>query len=271
MCSKCFADGTPFNGSEPVGTTITRRVACPRCSGTGFFIYGVCFKCNGARTFPVKAKIYDASKLTASKARKAERDAAKAQAAAEALTKAISESKRAAFAAVPAAPLALMKAQLMLSSGQDLGIPSLKGRLEKLRSVVEDRREWSIKRAEFLVSLVDGINALEGKVRDQRKTEDELRADPTSWIRSGRIVIEGEVLSVKERFNDFGSVLKMLVSDDVGRKFWSSVPRGLDLREGDRGQRVRFTATVERSKDDPIFGFCSRPTKPEVLPQAEAA
>jgi hypothetical protein len=60
------------------------------------------------------------------------------------------------------------------------------------------------------------------------------RAVPT-----GRIVIEGE-----------------------GWKVWGTEPRALYAEKGDR---VRLTATVEASADDPAFGFYSRPTKAEKL------
>jgi hypothetical protein len=56
--------------------------------------------------------------------------------------------------------------------------------------------------------------------------------------------------------------MKMLVVTDTGWKVWGTMPAALDV---DRGARVRFTATVKPSDDDPHFGFFSRPTKAQVL------
>lgn len=78
----------------------------------------------------------------------------------------------------------------------------------------------------------------------------------------GRIVIEGRVLSTKWVDNDFGGCVKMLVLDDRGFKVYGTRPGSLSVEKGDR---VRFTATVKASRDDEAFGFYSRPTKAEVL------
>ena len=43
---------------------------------------------------------------------------------------------------------------------------------------------------------------------------------------------------------------------------WGSVPSSIDV---DKDDVVRFTATVEKSSDDPLFGFFKRPAKAEVL------
>lgn len=78
-----------------------------------------------------------------------------------------------------------------------------------------------------------------------------------------RIVVEGEVLSTRWQDNDFGGgSVKMLLLADDGWKVWGTVPSSLDLGQG---ARVRFTATVKPSGDDPTFGFFSRPTKAELI------
>lgn len=74
----------------------------------------------------------------------------------------------------------------------------------------------------------------------------------------GRIVITGEVLSVKWQDSDYGGSLKMLVKDDRNFKVWGTVPSSIEV---ERGNRVTFTATVEQSKDDETFGFFKRPSK----------
>ena len=70
------------------------------------------------------------------------------------------------------------------------------------------------------------------------------------------------MLSTKWVENGFGGSLKMLVQHEDGWKVWGSVPSSIDV---DKGSRVRFTATVEQSNDDALFGFFKRPAKAEVL------
>lgn len=78
----------------------------------------------------------------------------------------------------------------------------------------------------------------------------------------GRYEMTGTVLSQKCQESDYGLTLKMLVAVDHGGKVWGTVPRDLDVATGDR---VAFTATVERSRDDAAFGFFKRPTRARVL------
>jgi hypothetical protein len=84
----------------------------------------------------------------------------------------------------------------------------------------------------------------------------------------GRRVIKGEVLTTKSQDTDYGTTYKMLVEEATGAKVWGTIPRAIYPGKGDR---VRFTATVEASQDDPCFGFYSRPTKAEVVEEAEVA
>lgn len=94
-------------------------------------------------------------------------------------------------------------------------------------------------------------------------------------LAEGRYEIEGEVLSVKSGENDYGFWTKMLVKMDDGNKVYGSVPNDLHAIECgggtrcvNRGERVRFAAKVERSKDDEHFGFYSRPTKAALVEEA---
>lgn len=81
----------------------------------------------------------------------------------------------------------------------------------------------------------------------------------------GRIVIEGEVVSVKEYdgYMPGTSSWKMLVVTSEGWKVWGTRPDA--IWQAEKGDRVRFTATVTRSEDDQLFGKFKRPTKAEVL------
>lgn len=78
----------------------------------------------------------------------------------------------------------------------------------------------------------------------------------------GRVVVEGEVVSVKWQDSDFGGAFKWTVRTDEGWAVWGTVPVGLDV---DKGARVRFTATVTPSDSDPLFGFAKRPAKAQIL------
>lgn len=97
--------------------------------------------------------------------------------------------------------------------------------------------------------------------------EEELKPVPT-----GKVRIEGEVVSEYWKENAYGSRHVMIVKGD-GWKVWGSVPNSLEssydydtnkVTPGiDKGDRVAFTATVTVS-DDESFGFYKRPTKPEI-------
>ena len=82
----------------------------------------------------------------------------------------------------------------------------------------------------------------------------------------GKLTIEGEILTIKEECNMFGVALKMLIGDDRGFKVWGTMPRAIEDDDNcQRGSKVRFIATVQRSETDASFGFFKRPTKAEVL------
>jgi hypothetical protein len=82
----------------------------------------------------------------------------------------------------------------------------------------------------------------------------------------GRVNIDGMILSVKSYESDYGFQMKMLVQDESGFKVWSSVPGYRDVASG---MRIRFSASVTPSQDDPLFGFAKRPTKCLVLIEGE--
>jgi len=83
-----------------------------------------------------------------------------------------------------------------------------------------------------------------------------------------RATITGTVLSLKDTYNDFGPVTKMLVLDDHNFKVWGTCPRAI-IDDVDRGSRVTFAAAIKISDDDESFGFFSRPTS-ATLVTAEA-
>jgi hypothetical protein len=90
--------------------------------------------------------------------------------------------------------------------------------------------------------------------------------EPT-WVQApeGKRFVTGTVLTVKGQESDFGWVVKMLVLCDAeggSFKLWVTCPSSL---HAERGDRVRFSCTIERSRDDESFAFGKRPTKAEVL------
>lgn len=107
------------------------------------------------------------------------------------------------------------------------------------------------------------------------KKIEEAKNEPTTDLVEGRRVIEGEVLSHKwTEDTGYGSQHKMLVKEDDGNKVWGTVPRAINdyLYHNDenesrelKGMRVKFTGTVEQSKNDEHFGFFSRPSNASVV------
>jgi hypothetical protein len=103
--------------------------------------------------------------------------------------------------------------------------------------------------------------------RAERAGREAAEAAARRPVPTGRVVVEGEVLTTKVQESQFGSTLKMLVKGD-GWKVWGSVPRNL-CGPPLRGRPVRFTATVEASGDDEAFGFYKRPTGAEFTDDSE--
>jgi hypothetical protein len=131
---------------------------------------------------------------------------------------------------------------------EETTIADIVGRLVKYGSVSDKQMNY--------------IGVLLGKIADragieaQRAVEHEAAAPLPP---AGRMEIEGVVLAVKEPAADaMFPQYKMLVKADAGWKVWGSRPAA--LIDVVRGDRVRFVARVEPSKDDPKFGFYSRPS-----------
>jgi len=83
---------------------------------------------------------------------------------------------------------------------------------------------------------------------------------------TGRVRIEGTVLTVKYQDTRYGTVRKMLLKHADGWKVWGTVPAYAAVNKGDR---IALVATVERSKDDEKFGFFARPKNFEMIEAAE--
>lgn len=125
--------------------------------------------------------------------------------------------------------------------------------------------------------LSEAQTAAIAKIMVKRAEQAEAKADepqPETPLQEGRYLVEGKVLTVKEQEGYYGWEIKMLVLLDDFNKVWGTVPNALFAACYDeatqetvelKGQRVRFTAAVERSQNDEHFGFYKRPTKAELL------
>ena len=94
----------------------------------------------------------------------------------------------------------------------------------------------------------------------------------TPQLVEGRRELTGTVLSVKSSEGYYGQVTyRMTVDLGDGTRVNGTAPAALlDLGAG-RGDRVTFTATVERSRGDHTFGFYKRPTKVSAVLAARPA
>jgi len=97
-----------------------------------------------------------------------------------------------------------------------------------------------------------------------------LKADcPT-----GTQTISGVIISTDTQENAYGTRDVMTVRDDRGFTVWGSEPGDTKTPTGEpyafieRGDRITFTATVERSDRDPSFGFFKRPRKASIISYA---
>lgn len=137
------------------------------------------------------------------------------------------------------------------------------------------------KRLGFAVSLASVWNR-----EQQRVIERKVRADAEAARKAdateapeGRTEVEGVIVATKTYENDFGVTEKMTVLADAGFKVFVTIPSQIGSWEcnedgsytapAGRGDRVRFTATFERSNDDSTFAFGKRPAKAQIIARGE--
>lgn len=116
--------------------------------------------------------------------------------------------------------------------------------------------------------LTDPQIELARKIDRELKTP-KVEKPKTDVVNGKAVVITGTVISTRSEESTFGYrqvIYKMLVEDDRGFRVWGSVPSAIGSTE--RGERVTFTADVERSQDDASFGFFKRPRKAQVIEPA---
>ena len=129
-------------------------------------------------------------------------------------------------------------------------IADIVGKLVKYGSV-------SDKALGFAQSLFDRIGKRD-QIAAERAAKDAARADLPNFG-DARVKITGTVLSIKGVDTQFGFVTKALIEHSDGWKVYGTLPT---LTNGcEKGNVIEFFARIQRSKDDPKFGFFSRPTK----------
>lgn len=147
------------------------------------------------------------------------------------------------------------------------------GYLANLRSAV--LAEATDSALGLIVSLARSYErSIERAERDaERKRERE--AEVRVPCLTGRVIIVGKVVSTDVKDTPYGSRCVMTVRDDRGFVVWGTEPSKILLPNGQPcaflsiGDRIEFTATVERSDRDECFGFFTRPTKAKVVALAE--
>lgn len=120
----------------------------------------------------------------------------------------------------------------------------------------------SDKQYAFLAKLCNDIPKEEELAR-KRAEIDAARPEAPE----GRVVVKGQVLSVKFNDDSMFPAWKMTVQHVDGWMVYCSVPASLD--EAKRGDEVEFTVTLKRSEDKPYMAFGSRPTKGAVTKAAQ--
>jgi hypothetical protein len=138
-----------------------------------------------------------------------------------------------------------------------------------------------VKRLGFAVSLASVWNREQQRVveRNARAEAEAARKADATDAPEGRVEVEGVIVATKTYESDFGTTEKMTVLADAGFKVFVTIPNSIAYAERNddgsytmpagRGDRVRFTATFERSNDDATFAFGKRPAKAEIVARVE--
>lgn len=260
-----------YREAERAHAGTSYRDACGRCGGAGGSDVWrgtgwTCYDCGGSgvtyRTFtkrrfakdPRKRHAEDMAREAEERARDDEFD--RNVEALGAVGRALVEAKR-EFDAFCAA---------YYNSGFE---PEEPGREVRFRADLAERLRKFGSLSEAQVAAVE-----RGLAREAERAAEVDRAKAAGPLPRGRMDVEGVVLSFKDQKSQFGMTLKMLVKLDDGRKLYGTVPLALMGEWDDQGERsnfaevgsrVRFSATVEPSGDDPAFGFFKRPTGASVV------
>lgn len=133
---------------------------------------------------------------------------------------------------------------------------------EKYREILSDMSSQFEKRGSLSERQISFI--LKIKETARKKALEKARLPEPSPVPDppGRMLLKGEVLSIKYKENHFGGGWKIVFVDQQGFRLYGSLP-SLFIENGEPvispGEVIVFEADVEKSSDDPNFGFFKRP------------
>ena len=219
---------------------------CGRCGGAGGWSGWpgfTCFKCGGSGLEPMTARRFQAKPPTRAKR--------------EAKAQAEYDAREAAYATA-------------LAGLGDVGVA-----LDAARQAEHDASDWDAcsREVHFRASLASKLfqhgSLSEAQVEAVRRglvreAEVDAKHEAAGPLTAGKQEISGTIVSHKWQESDYGSTHKMLVELDNGNRVYGTLFAAVDeacwLDEEQtvyepKGVRVKFTAEVEPSRDDPFFGF----------------
>lgn len=275
---------------------------CRRCGGAGGadcwkFTGWTCYECNGRGVDSKTARIYTVERRAKLDAANAKRQAtlAKKKAAAEAILRA--ERDAAKFEIRERFPATFSILDELIErierEAETRCYPDIRNDISNegvSDYAIETAIRWvqgeevSDERLEKVVEVHDKFEAKkrEREAREQIEIDRKANATHVATIAGKGVELRGQILSIQRRFNDYGSVVKMLFQDERGFRLWGTLANGLEnaifdanLVTWDRDAEdffltngpveVSFVANVDASDDDHVFGFFKRPRKGEVL------
>jgi hypothetical protein len=238
--------------------------ACPRCGGSGHVYWGTCFLCGGARHVVRTERLYTADQLPKAQARKAKANATKE---AKAQAKLAEQSARLSAAIDQYGLKPIYTAMRFTDSAPQAMTHHTQRRYAKAKQAREAFETCARIGSEQLEKTANWLKEAWGQYMELAqtiRTEDQLKEEarqnqPKEWIHPGRYEVTGTVAGIKQTVSQWGTSIKAIVKDGL-RTYYVSIPKGVEV-EGLRGRTVSFTATIERSDKDVLFGFASRPAK----------
>jgi len=145
----------------------------------------------------------------------------------------------------------------------DYSVGRKAGLAHEIAVKVAGGRTLSFKQWRLIVRLHrQHFSDVDKKAQWEAQREAERAAAPP--IHTGRQVIEGEVLAIKESFTQWGASWRMTVKQ-AGNVYNGTCPSSI-LDDVEVGDEVSFTASkVTVSDRDDHFAFFSRPTKAKII------
>jgi hypothetical protein len=135
---------------------------------------------------------------------------------------------------------------------------------------LDDIRKKMIENARLSPAQIGAVEraferiARKAQWEEEKKQRAALLASQGIVAPEGRHLVEGTILGTRTVSNAWGTSTKITVRTDQGWSAWVTLPSGLEPHNI-KGRRIRLTATLERSKQDPAFAFGKRPSKAELL------